>query len=141
AAGADGEPAALPGDRAEVAAVGVLDGPAHLGTGQVGDDELAGVAVELDAPPPDLEPQHVHRGPGARAATAVAAGLIPATLPIPASPPVGPRTTRTTAPFVAGTTPPLTAAGTTAPFTPGTTAGTTAPLTAGTAATAFPSRT
>src|SRR5438874_12677856 len=48
--GADGEPSALPRNRAEVVAMGVLDGPAHLGAGQVRDDEFAGVAVEPDAP-------------------------------------------------------------------------------------------
>src|SRR5436190_391033 len=85
AAGADGEPAALPRDRAEVVTVGVLDRTSHLRPGQVRDDELAGVAVELDAPAPDLEPQRVSRRPG-RAAPLTATGALPPPLSAPRAP-------------------------------------------------------
>src|SRR5207302_11451652 len=88
AAGAYGEPAALPCDRAEVTAVGLLDRPPHLGAGQVGHHELAGVAVELDAPAADLEPQRVRRHP--RRSAPPGPVLSPARPPLnsgPAAPP------------------------------------------------------
>ena len=64
AAGADPEPAALPGDRAHVTAVGLLHGPADLRAGQVRHHQLAGVAMKLDALAADLELQCVRRRTG-----------------------------------------------------------------------------
>src|SRR5205814_1374429 len=101
AAGADGEPAALPRDRAEVVTVGVLDRSPHLRPGQVRDDQLAGVAVELAAPAP---------APLAPGATA-------------------PLAARTTAPLAPGATAPL-AARTTVSVPAGTATATTGPLAA-----------
>ena len=55
--------------------MGVFDGPADLGTSEVRDDELARVAVQLDAFAADLEPQGVGDCPG----RCTAAGTVPAT--------------------------------------------------------------
>ena len=91
--------------------MGVLDGPADLRAGQVGHHQLAGVAMQLDSPTTDLQPEGVH-GAGRR---------------LTFGPVLAPRATFARPPPLARRTPPLARASstfatrTTAPFAPRTT--------------------
>ena len=97
--------------------MGVLDGAADLRAGQVRHDQLAGVAVQLDSPATDLQPEGV-RDPGRRltpgpvlAPPTAVAGPLPlarATATLARSPtPLAPGTAAASTLFATGTATPL----------------------------------